>query len=101
MNTNDSNAALWQCDECGTWWCSQPAIAPTMFLLELPADLLEELGWENFRGWRLGGIPHVASCPECSETSPAPLIGSAPAGPQLRISLKTVLHPMPAAAPTT
>lgn len=93
MDTCVKRAALWQCDQCGLWWCSQPKIEPTMFMLTLPIDLFEELGWENFRGWRLGGAPHVATCGGCGEISPGPFLGSAAAGPALRLRLSALLQP--------
>lgn len=93
MNGKKKEAALWQCHNCGDWWCSQPEVQPTSFLLELPADTLEELGWENFRGWRLGGTPHVATCPTCSTTALMPLYGSASAGAQLQQDLVALLRP--------
>ena len=94
MSTNEQKAALWQCDGCGTWWCSQAAIEPTTFILELSPDLLEELGWENFRGWRLGGTPHVATCGDCREVSSVPLCGEAPVAAQLRVRLAMLLNPV-------
>ena len=93
MTTKQSNAALWECEACGIWWCSQPSIEPTTFMIDLPIDLLEELGWENFRGWRLGGAPHVATCTECSTVNAAPLVGTAPVAPPLQLPLHDLLRP--------
>lgn len=93
MNTTVGSEALWQCDACGAWWCSQTTVEPTTFLLDISRDLLDELGWENFRGWRLGGTPHVATCGECDALSPAPLLGDAPVSGQLRVPLTDLLHP--------
>lgn len=94
----ETEAALWHCDHCGTWWCSQPDVQPTRFLLEVPGDALEALGWENFRGWRLGGTPHVGTCPECAAVALKPAFGSAPAGAQLQQNLAALLQPVLAPA---
>lgn len=93
MNGNTKEAALWQCHNCGAWWCSQPAVQPTRFMLELPGDTLEELGWENFRGWRLGGTPHVSTCPSCGTMALMPVFGSASRGAQLQQDLAALLRP--------
>lgn len=78
METNGSpDAALWQCGECGSWWCSQPQLAPTSFLHQLPADLLASLDWSDFRGWAVGPADHVAACPDCQMVSGAPVYGTA------------------------
>lgn len=95
MTTNQNDAALWECEACGIWWCSQPAIEPTRFMIDLPIDLLEELGWENFRGWRLGGAPHVATCTECNTVNVAPLLGETAEAPQLQMPLHELLQPLP------
>ena len=92
-DTLEQEAALWQCAPCGLWWCSQPEVRPTDFMLQLPVETLEALGWENFRGWRLGGTPHVATCPDCSCVSAEPAFGSASPGGQLRLDLATLLTP--------
>jgi|GEM_PF-1920698 len=91
-------AALWQCDNCGVWWCSQPEVQPTRFMLELPGETLEAFGWENFRGWRLGGTPHAATCPDCGTVALAPTFGNASAGVQLQLDLAALLRPILAPA---
>jgi hypothetical protein len=91
-------AALWQCSSCGSWWCSQPEVEATRFMLDLPGETLEELGWENFRGWRLGGTPHVGTCPECGTLALKPRFGSASAGMQLQLDLAELLRPVLAPA---
>lgn len=94
MNGNTKqSAALWQCKNCVIWWCSQPVVQATRFMLELPIDTLEAFGWENFRGWRLGGTPHVATCPECASVATAPSFGGAAAGVQLLLDLGALLRP--------
>lgn len=93
MNANQNRAALWQCDACGAWWCSQTKIEPTTFMLDISIDILEGLGWENFRGWRMGGTPHVATCSDCRHINSEPLLGGAPVGEQLHIGLRTLLIP--------
>ena len=85
LKASSNHAALWQCEGCGLWWCSQAEIEPTTFMLDISTDLLEELGWDNFRGWRLGGTPYVATCDDCHQVSDAPLLGGAPTGGQLRV----------------
>lgn len=74
-NDIHQEAALWVCEECGSWWCSQPALAPTDFLRKLPADLAADLSWDNFRGWAVGPAEHVAVCPECGAVGKAPIYG--------------------------
>lgn len=73
---HDQQAALWQCDACGSWWCSQPALASTGFLHQLPADLLASLDWSDFRGWAVGPAQHVAACIECGTVASAPAYGT-------------------------
>ena len=75
-NITGQDAALWKCDVCGSWWCSQPALAPTDFLQNLPAALAAELPWDEFRGWAVGPAADVAICPECSTVSSKPLYGT-------------------------
>lgn len=94
--TPKDEAALWHCDNCGAWWCSQPVREATAFMLSLPAETLENLGWDNFRGWRLGGVPHVATCPDCRTVQDAPHFGYAAVRPQLTMSLADLLQPTPA-----
>jgi hypothetical protein len=77
QNSVRQEAALWVCAHCGSWWCSQPALAPTDFIRQLPAALADSLGWDNFRGWAVGPAEHVASCPECGTVSSAPVFGVA------------------------
>lgn len=89
-------AALWRCEPCDVWWCSQPVRSPTSFLLSLPLDQLEEMGWDNFRGWQLGGTPHVATCPECGIVNVVVCHGTASSGPPLMMSLAALLRPIPA-----
>lgn len=91
MLGEQNEAALWQCEACGAWWCSQPTIAPTRFMLELDVDALEAMGWDNFRGWRLGGTPTVATCPDCGRIADAPRFGGAPAQPAFATSLEALL----------
>lgn len=91
--TERNEAALWQCEICGVWWCSQPVVKPTRFLLDLPRTTLEALGWDNYRGWSLGGTPHVSTCPECGAHQTAPVYGTAPAGSRLRIDLAELMRP--------
>lgn len=93
-----SEAALWQCHQCGSWWCSQQAVEPTSFMLDLPADTLDALGWENFRGWRLGGTPHVSTCPDCATVALMPVFGTASGGAQLQQDLVALLQPVLAPA---
>ena len=93
MQPFEDEAALWQCPACAAWWCSQPDVQPTNFLLALPGDALEELGWDNIRGWRLGGTPHVATCPECGSRAAHPARGRATAGAQLQQDLAALLRP--------
>jgi hypothetical protein len=71
------DAALWKCAACGSWWCSQPALAPTSFLHQLPASLLATLQWDEFRGWAVGPVDDVAICPECATVSRGPVYGDA------------------------
>lgn len=92
-SVREQEAALWQCDHCKAWWCSQPEVQPTTFMLQLPTDTLELLGWENFRGWRLGGTPHVATCPDCDTVALDPLFGAATTGHQLQLDLAALLRP--------
>lgn len=89
-------AALWRCEQCDAWWCSQPVRESTNFLLSLPVDQLEEMGWDNFRGWRLGGTPHVATCPECGIVSAALRYGITSERPPLTMSLAALMRPSPA-----
>jgi hypothetical protein len=70
------DAALWKCDVCGSWWCSQPALAATDFLQQLPAALAAALPWEDFRGWAVGSSVGVAVCPECGTSARQPLYGT-------------------------
>jgi hypothetical protein len=77
MTTNISqDAALWQCESCGSWWCSQPALAPTDFLHQLPAALAANLPWDEFRGWAVGTPAQVAACLACDTVSASPLYGA-------------------------
>lgn len=69
--------ALWQCVHCGVWWCSQPERRPTSFVLALPANVLEGLGWDNFRGWRLGATPNINTCPDCGTIAQSPSMAKA------------------------
>jgi hypothetical protein len=78
-DNHDQQAALWQCGACGAWWCSQPALAPTNFLHQLPGDLLVTLDWSDFRGWAVGPAPAVAACIECGTVASTPTYGSAAA----------------------
>lgn len=78
MEENGSHdAALWSCEACGSWWCSQPALAPTDFLRQLPAGLAATLEWDAFRGWAVGPRDIAAICPECATVSHAPRYGDA------------------------
>jgi hypothetical protein len=76
-NGNNQDAALWKCEVCGSWWCSQPALAPTDFLQQLPESVMSTLGWEDFRGWAVGTAEQVAICPGCDTVSSAPAYGTA------------------------
>jgi hypothetical protein len=76
-NGSNSDAALWVCGECESWWCSQPALAPTDFLQNLPKRVMKRLEWSDFRGWAVGSAEHVAICPECDAVSSAPVYGNA------------------------
>jgi hypothetical protein len=76
-NGSNEDAALWACGECGSWWCSQPALATTDFLQNLPERVMMTLDWSDFRGWAVGSAAHVAICPECDTVSRAPVYGSA------------------------
>ena len=67
-------------------------------MLELPVSLLAELGWDNFRGWRLGGMPHVSTCPDCGNVLSEPRFGVASAGAQLQVDLAALLAPVLAPA---
>lgn len=96
-HTHDE-AALWHCEHCKSWWCSQPAVQATNFLLEVPPGVLAAFGWDNFRGWRLGGTPHVATCPQCGNVASEPRFGSAPKGAQLQVDLAALLAPILAPA---
>lgn len=91
-------AGLWECNACDAWWCSQPLVQPTRFMIDLPVDVLTALGWENFRGWRLGGTPHVGTCPDCSTVQNTPRFGHASPGPRLRQELNALLAPAMAPA---
>lgn len=95
---NLEEAALWRCNQCEAWWCSQPVVRPTRFMIALPADVLTALGWDNFRGWRLGGTPHVGTCPECGSVQAAPRFGHASPGLPLRQELNALLAPAMAPA---
>lgn len=75
-NVNTQEAALWKCASCNSWWCSQPALAPTDFLHHLPPALAENLPWDDFRGWAVGAPAHVAACLYCETVSPKPLYGA-------------------------
>lgn len=86
--------ALWHCEQCGSWWCSQPVREPTDFMISLPTHILEKLGWDNFRGWRLGGTPHVATCPVCHSVSEKPRFGHTSERPPLTMSLAALLQPV-------
>lgn len=74
---HNHDAALWSCQSCGSWWCSQPQLAPTDFLRQLPAALMASLAWEDFRGWAVGSVEHVSTCPECATVSSKPIYGTA------------------------
>jgi hypothetical protein len=93
MKRSKDIAALWQCENCHAWWCSQPTVQPTEFMLSLPLPLLEAMGWENFRGWQVGGTPHVSTCPDCGAVQQAPVRGEATAMPRPRASLSDLLRP--------
>ena len=86
-------AALWQCDDCEAWWCSQLVREATDFLLLLPGSVLEQLGWDNFRGWRVGGTPHVATCPNCHALSQNPRHGNTSIRPSLAVSVAAFSGP--------
>jgi len=86
-------AALWQCEACDAWWCSQLIREATDFLLLMPVIVLEQLGWDNFRGWQLGGTPHVATCPLCHVVSLKPRFGNTSIQPLLAVSLAAFLRP--------
>lgn len=75
-NVTSHDAAVWKCDVCGSWWCSQPALAPTDFMHQLPATLVAELPWDEFRGWAVGPAADVAICPECGTVASQPLYGT-------------------------
>ncbi len=92
-NKIPNGEALWQCSECIAWWCSQSTRQPTRFMIDLPVAVLEGFGWENFRGWRLGGKPHVATCPDCDTVSKAPIFGDAMVAPPLKMSLSALIFP--------
>lgn len=98
LNGNLREEALWQCDNCFAWWCSQPEVRPTRFMLEFPVEVLNGLGWDNFRGWRLGGTPHVGTCPDCTTEMSEPRYGKAFPGAQLQGSLTALLTPARAPA---
>jgi hypothetical protein len=76
-NARNHDAALWRCEACGSWWCSQPALAPTSFLHQLPPELAATLAWDAFRGWAVGPAEDVAICPECETVSSGPRYGDA------------------------
>lgn len=94
--TQKDEAALWRCNHCGAWWCSQAVREESDFMLSIPVETLEALGWDNFRGWRLGGVPHVATCPDFRTVQDAPRFGHTSARPQLTMSLADLLQPIPA-----
>jgi hypothetical protein len=89
-NSISQDAALWKCESCGSWWCSQPALAPTDFLHQLPPALAATLPWDEFRGWAVGSPGHVAACLECDIVSPNPLYGTA--GEATRLQPMFALH---------
>ena len=86
IHVTQNEAALWYCESCSVWWCSQSKGEATDFMKTLPIDVLEEMGWDNFRGWGLGGTPRVTICPDCYTSSQSPRFGSASAHPPLTIS---------------
>lgn len=90
--------ALWQCKNCTAWWCSQKTRQPTRFMIDLPVAILEGFGWENFRGWRMGGKPHVATCPDCYTISEGPVYGDTEVAPPLKMSLESLLFPVRSSA---
>lgn len=92
-NARNHDAALWSCEACGSWWCSQPALAPTDFLRQLPASLVASLSWDEFRGWAVGPADHVAACPECGTVSSAPVYGDV--GETSRYQPMFALHAAP------
>lgn len=89
-NVISEDAALWQCDSCGSWWCSQPALAATDFLHQLPPALAANLPWDEFRGWAVGTPEHVAACMECDTVCPRPLYGAI--GEATRLQPMFALH---------
>jgi hypothetical protein len=89
-NVISQDAALWKCESCGSWWCSQPALAPTDFLHQLPPALAEDLPWDEFRGWAVGTPAHVAACLECDTVSSSPLYGAI--GEATRLQPMFALH---------
>ena len=91
--SNSYDASLWKCRRCGSWWCSQMTRKPTRLLIDLPISTLELYGWENFRGWRLGGIPSVATCPVCGNINEKPEFGEAIVAPPLKTDLTQLLFP--------
>jgi hypothetical protein len=92
-NEISKDAALWLCHNCNAWWCSQSVRQPTRFMIDLPIATLEGFGWENFRGWRLGGKPHVATCPDCRTIAKAPVFGETVDAPPLKMSLSAIIFP--------
>lgn len=47
---HQNEAALWHCESCKVWWCSQPVGEATDFMQTLSIDILKEMGWDNYRG---------------------------------------------------
>jgi rubrerythrin len=61
--------AAWRCDMCQVWWGTQNSPKPTTkFLLQLPSTLTEQLGWDEYRGWKMT-VAEAGVCPECGQPS--------------------------------
>ncbi|WP_420642518.1 hypothetical protein [Candidatus Leptofilum sp.] len=93
-NQDQNHEALWQCDHCSAWWGSQPYAQPTRFMLELPIEQLTALGWDNFRGWRLGNNPNINTCPVCANEVSQPSYGAVSPEAQPQESFATILAPV-------
>lgn len=63
--------AVWACNSCGMWWCSQPHATETDFLLAYARQQNGTLSWDTFRGWSIG-TEKVGVCPECGAVNEEP-----------------------------
>ena len=67
--TRGAAGAAWRCDTCRVWWGTQVNPRPsTKFLLQLPMVVAEQLGWDDYRGWKLK-LDEACVCPECGRSS--------------------------------